>query len=106
MSGHIIVESNIIHWRWGREEEGALPEILDKLDIFFRGHRRRPRVRVTLRGCHIWSRQDDHILYLDGQTFGIPGLREDGQTSRSALHLPSGIGAKASDFESWFYLSE
>lgn len=106
MSGHITVESNIIHWHWGREEEGALPEILGKLDIFFRGHRYRPRVRVTLRGHHIWSRQDDHILYLDGQTFGFPALREDGQTALSAIILPSGIGAKASDFESWFYLTE
>jgi hypothetical protein len=106
MSGHITVESNVIHWHWGREEEGALPEILGKFDNFFRGHRRRPRVRVTLKGHRIWSRQDDHILYLDGQAFGIPEVREDGQALHSVIVLPSGTGAKASDFESWFYLTE
>jgi hypothetical protein len=106
MSGHITVESNIIHWHWGREEEGALPEILDKLNNFFRGHRHCPRVRVILKGHLIWSRQKHQILYLDGQAFGIPEVREDGQTPHSVIMLPSGAGAKASDFESWFYLTE
>src|SRR5258708_13161136 len=100
------VECNFIYWDWGRKEGGALPEILDKLDIFFRCHRRRPRVRVTLKGHRIWSRQDDHILYLDGQAFGIAEVREDEQTPHSVIILPSGAGAKASDFESWFYLTE
>ena len=83
MSGHITVESNIIHRHWGRDGEGALPEILDKFNIFFRSRRHRPR--VTLKGHHIWSNQDGQMLCLDGQTFGVPGLHEDGQTPLRVL---------------------
>jgi len=42
--------------------------------------------------------------YLDGQAFGKPGMRADGKTPRIDLNLPSGSGARASDFESWFYV--
>jgi hypothetical protein len=45
------------------------------------------------------------LLYLDGQAFGQPGTRSDG-TARIDLRLPrSGRGARASDFESWFWLA-
>lgn len=106
MSGHIEVSANNIYWRWGREEEGGLAELFTKLDIFFRGPRHRPRVRVTLKGHQIWGYAGDQILYLDGQTFGIRGVQGDGTTPRHAMILPSGVSARASDFESWFYLAE
>jgi len=106
MSGHIEVSANNIYWRWGHEEEGGLAELFTKLDIFFRGPRHRPRVRVTLKGNQIWSYSGNQILYLDGQTFGTRGMQSDGTTPRHAVMLPSGMSARASDFESWFYLSE
>ena len=62
------------------------------------------RVRVTLKGHTIFSRRGGDIIYLDGQAFGKPGMRADGKTPRIDLNLPSGSGARASDFESWFYL--
>jgi hypothetical protein len=60
------------------------------------------RVRVRLMGSKIWTSPGN--VYLDGQAFGKAGTRRDG-TTRIDLNLPpSGSGAKASDFESWFYL--
>jgi hypothetical protein len=44
------------------------------------------------------------VAYLDGQAFGAQGTRADG-SPRIDLALPSGALAKASDFESWFYLA-
>jgi len=44
------------------------------------------------------------VAYLDGQTFSAAGTRADG-SPRADLQLPSGALAKASDFESWFYLA-
>ena len=44
-------------------------------------------------------------IYLDGQAFGTPGVRADKVTANVGLQLPSGNSAKASDFESWFYLA-
>jgi hypothetical protein len=105
MSGHIEVEANNIYWRWGHEEEGGLAELFDKLNIFFRGPRHRPRVRVMLKGHQIWGYAGDQILYLDGQTFGTRGVQNDG-TPRHSLLFPSGVGSRASDFESWFYLTQ
>jgi hypothetical protein len=63
-----------------------------------------PRVRVPLMGSKIWTPADKSSLYLDGQVFGKAGMRADGQTPRVDLDLPSGSGARATDFESWFDL--
>lgn len=104
MSGHIEVSANNIYWRWGREEEGGLAELFDKLNNFFRRPGHRPRVRVVLKGHLIWSAGENELLYLDGQSFGFRGLQSDNKTSRHALTFPSGTSARASDFESWFYL--
>jgi len=62
------------------------------------------RMRVTLKGHTIFSQRGTDIVYLDGQAFGRPGTRTDGKTPRIDLNLPSGNGARASDFESWFYI--
>jgi hypothetical protein len=62
------------------------------------------RVRVTLKGHTIFSQRGSDVIYLDGQAFGKSGIRADGKTPRIDLNLPSGSGARASDFESWFYL--
>ena len=70
------------------------------------------RVRVRLLGNMIYAQtatSNDgcgaaQMLFLDGQCFGKAGARMD-QTPRIALQYPSGNGAMASDFESWFYLA-
>jgi hypothetical protein len=58
------------------------------------------RVRITLKGHAIWQQQGNQRVYLDGQAFGkLSPVGID-------LALPlSGAGARASDFESWFYLT-
>jgi hypothetical protein len=62
------------------------------------------RLRVALKGAVIWSDAGSRRLYLDGQAFGVPGQRANGQSPRTALEFPSGGGARAADFESWFYI--
>lgn len=42
-------------------------------------------------------------IYLDGQLFGTPVARPADDV-RMSLSFPSGDGARAADFESWFYL--
>jgi hypothetical protein len=41
-------------------------------------------------------------MFLDGQAFAQPALRDDDRTPRIALVFPTGHEAAASDFESWF----
>jgi len=75
------------------------------------------RVYVTLKGHWIWrgvraafanmavqQPPSGSVIHLDGQAFARPGVQSDGTTPRVDLALPSGHGAKASDFESWFDL--
>ena len=62
------------------------------------------RVRVTIKGHIIWGDANQNWLYLDGQSFGRPGRRIADNTPRTALAFPTGSGARASDFESWFYI--
>lgn len=76
------------------------------------------RLRVALKGHVIWAGLDSDRRYLDGQAFGVPessayssysfttslanAFRLGGNTS---LTFPTGYGDRASDFESWFYLT-
>jgi hypothetical protein len=67
------------------------------------------RVRVELFGHAIFADASRgcgavKTIFLDGQCFGKTGQLSDG-TSSVALREPSGSGALASDFESWFYLA-
>ena len=63
-------------------------------------------LRVLLKGRFVWSdpKSSAKRVYVDGQAYGIPGLRSDGKTPRIALDLPSGNNSKASDFESYFFI--
>ena len=63
------------------------------------------RVRVKLSGDKIFSGTQGNYIYLDGQAFAKPGFRQDGATARTDLNLPTGTKQKASDFDSWFYLT-
>ncbi len=66
------------------------------------------RINVTLRGRFLWQDAADGAaggrLYLDGQAFGRPVTLPGASQVRTDLLLPSGDGARASDFESWFFL--
>jgi hypothetical protein len=62
------------------------------------------RVRVTVKGHVIWGDTGQRRLFLDGQAFGQPGARAGDKTPCTALGFPSGSNARASDFESWFYV--
>ncbi len=66
------------------------------------------RINVTLRGRFLWQDAADGAaggrLYLDGQAFGRPVALPGSAQVRTDLLLPSGDGARASDFESWFFL--
>jgi hypothetical protein len=64
-----------------------------------------PRARVKLLGDAIFAQSGATLTYLDGQSFGIPAMRQDKKTPCIALQMPSGNGEKASDFEGWFYLA-
>lgn len=64
------------------------------------------RTRVKLPGHSIFAQGANNTQsFLDGQSFGQPATRQDGKTPCIALQMPSGNGAKASDFEGWFYLA-
>jgi hypothetical protein len=63
------------------------------------------RARVRLAGHDIFARTASDRIYLDGQTLGTPGVRAASAVPRMDLTLPSGASAKASDFESWFFLA-
>jgi hypothetical protein len=93
LDGALQVETNTIVWQPTQPFEAL---IADRPGV---------RVRVTLKGHMIWSDQNGERRYLDGQCFGQPALRADNQTPRTALAFPSGAGARASDFESWFFLT-
>ena len=60
-------------------------------------------LRVTLKGHVIWSQAGNQTRFLDGQAFGQPVVDTNNQ-AHTALIFPSGDGARASDFESWFYI--
>lgn len=61
------------------------------------------RVRVKLLGQMIFTAGASGSLYLDGRAFGE--LASQGAPQQIGLRLPSGEGAVASDFDSWFYLA-
>ena len=65
--------------------------------------------RVTLKGHAIFGTIKGAQAWLDGQCFGILGKPRIDGTPRIDLNLgngvPSGNGAKASDFESWFQVA-
>lgn len=100
LDGDITVTYNRIHWQWSRNKADRLG--LNELLVEIRSPL---LVRVTLKGHVIWSDVANKRIYLDGQTFGQPGMRAGSTAPCTDLIFPSGAGARASDFESWFYLT-
>jgi hypothetical protein len=119
ISGQFEIKANIISWHWYREEkEGLLAKFSAQFDEFrsdlFATYGHYQRVRVTLKGHYIWCTVNGRRIYLDGQTFGMPGTVPSGHIPMTKnepgphidLQFPSGAGRPASDFESWFYIKE
>jgi hypothetical protein len=91
---------NILRWK---PAQGGT-ELAHLLTVLANGQISRALLRVRLKGGAIWADEAGLRLYLDGQALGQPGFRTDGTTQRIDLLLPSGANARASDFDSWFYL--
>jgi hypothetical protein len=99
----VTANANTIAWALGAAAAPFLMQSADGLaGLADRGSF--IRARVTLKGRAIRGADPAAPMYLDGQSFGVPGLRSNGD-SRTDLALPSGDNEKASDFESWFYLA-
>jgi Family of unknown function (DUF6519) len=111
LEGEAEIRGRRIFWRWNWEEhEGVVAKVFKDMDRLghklFASPRYFIRVRVRLLGHMIWHSVAERRFYLDGQVFALPG--EENLEGRARLHLqlPSGGGAQASDFESWFYIKE
>ncbi|HEX3941635.1 MAG TPA: DUF6519 domain-containing protein [Acidobacteriaceae bacterium] len=63
------------------------------------------RVRIRLLGDTIYAAGANGNLYLDGGAFGDDATRAGDGSTCIGLDMPSGTGAKASDFQGWFYLA-
>lgn len=90
-------DPNVIVWRPSDALRNSLGTLLARSTL---------RVRVTLKGRTIWTEQNGARRYLDGQAFGIPAQGTGSRKGRIGLQFPSGDGARAGDFESWFYLGQ
>lgn len=105
VDGTVTVTDQVIGWSAGIAVFGqlyagleTLLENLADVGIFI-------RARVVLKGRTIRGAGALSAQCLDGQVFGQPATRADGTTPRTALSFPSGDSARASDFESWFFVA-
>lgn len=100
LKGSVRVEEESV--LWAPADERTQEWLSDVL--FARLGERLPEVppilaHLTLKGNFIWSRED-RLLFLDGETFGVPRTEED----PTGLDLPSGDLRRGGDFEMWFRL--
>jgi hypothetical protein len=103
IDGGVAIKANAVVWTMPDRLTTELAQLMQALESFVdRGVF--ARVRVALKGRAIRGAGAGAPIYLDGQSFGVPATRADGKTLRTDLAFPSGDAAKASDFESWFYL--
>ena len=90
---------NILQWK--PTKDGAQFKTL--ITVLVAQRVARVRLRFTLKGHALWQEGGSDLVYLDGRALGQKGTRADNST-RVDLQLPSGSGARSSDFESWFFL--
>jgi hypothetical protein len=109
LPGEISAQNNVITWRiqtkQSKDSTTHLKEIPDFSLVAMPNYLY--RVRITLKGELIWRTCCDQRFYLDGQAFGrLRNENTDAGVSikKYDLILPTGAGARASDFESWFYM--
>ena len=114
--GTVSVDENdptTIVWRIVQKNQAPVNDV-PGMAALFAGHADHPaaiaivqrnvfRIHVTVKGRLISRPGNDGRVYLDGQVFGAPVARTATDV-RTSLTFPSGDGARASDFESWFYL--
>ena len=98
LRGHITSAFGWILWLPEEESIAGLYQLIHEYGEL--------RVRVTLKGHCIWSEREGQRRYLDGQAFGHHQSSASGDTPVTESLFPSGAGARAHDFESWFYLAE
>jgi Family of unknown function (DUF6519) len=99
---------------WTLPYQGFLDSALQNADVLAiqsallraasNGWPARVRVRIAGRMMYAASADGSDMLYLDGQAFGQT-VNNGGSEPRIDLRLPSGANDKASDFESWFYVT-
>ncbi|HMQ31030.1 MAG TPA: DUF6519 domain-containing protein [Chloroflexaceae bacterium] len=87
----------VIFWRPSEAAQAGIVQIFQRI-----GREARLLARLRARGNFIWSDSRGARLYLDGETFGQPGL--DPEDVSVHLRLPTGDGRRGGDFELWFYL--
>lgn len=102
LAGNAQVKENQILWQPTDPVAKWLQAPL--LDLV-RNRQYEPRLltRLTLKGNYIWTTDavqnpGKPVVYLDGETFGIPGA------DFLDVRLPSGDGQVGGDFEMWFWL--
>ncbi len=114
-------DPNVIVWRFEVDtpqlegDVGTAIRALSGAAPAARAPARGTRAYITLKGHSIWRRSalprsdvstvqpaSGTLVYLDGQAFARPGVQADSTMPRIDLVFPTGHGAKASDFESWF----
>jgi Family of unknown function (DUF6519) len=112
INGNITTSSTSIQWNWPSIAQSTPQEMTQALDQILlaiaNNLKRLVCVRVALLGDALWSDVGNQRLHLDGQALAkseATDLRTDQKTPRTALAFPSGSGARASNFESWFYLA-
>ena len=113
LDGQITINGADINWNLPfRDSTGAISQIqfvaLEALDLMLLqgiSYSALARARVRLAGRDVSAGSGTSLLFLDGQAFGAAGFRADKVTPCTTLTFPSGAGAKASDFESWFFLA-
>jgi hypothetical protein len=99
IEGSVEVSDSVVRWRPAREALAELIKLLGTEGV------QAIMVRITCKGFAIWSNGSNGRLYLDGQALGIPGKPSSAsRKARIDLKFPSGIGAPASDFQSWLFL--
>ena len=100
LAGTVISNGGTLAWSLpdnARDTVGALSAASE----FYAASGLYMQARVTLKGHAVIGTINGAPAWLDGQCFGKPGTRFD-NTPRVDYSYPSGNGAKASDFESWF----
>ena len=100
LTGQVTNTNGTLAWTLPENTWGEVA-VLSALSEFYVTSGLFMQARVTLKGHAVMGSLQGAPVWLDGQAFGKPGTRYDG-SSRVDLTLPSGNGAKASDFESWF----
>ncbi len=113
LDGQITVQKQAVNWNIPfRDSKGEIPGVqLEALLILnamlFQGmnYSSFVRARVSLSGANVFAGDGSSRAYLDGESFGTPGVRADGITPRMDLTFPSGVDEEASDFASWFFLA-